>query len=185
MSWEFSRVLFLSRITIDRFSACFLSCSPRCSEPAQGLLTSSLSRMPKLMKWRWIHFSLWRKNILTRTVSLLYFWEDGSGTRTAARAVFVPSTHTLGSFPRTRGGFGKVQPPRQGRTLSSLVFFLFSVLHFSSHSPSSPSPHHRVTFFPKGSFNCNFKMTKRQYPLHRTCVHCSCVHPAHHCGDMR
>lgn len=34
LSWEFPRVLFLSFITTDRFSACFLSSSPRRSEPA-------------------------------------------------------------------------------------------------------------------------------------------------------
>lgn len=88
-----SQDAFLSFVTIDRFSACFLSSSSHCSEPAQGLLTSSLSRVPKLMKCRWIHFSLWRKNILTLTVRLLCSWENCSGCST--NSFHSIKTHTL------------------------------------------------------------------------------------------
>lgn len=181
MSWEFSRVLFLSRITIDRFSACFLSCSPRCSEPAQGLLTSSLSRMPKLMKWRWIHFSLWRKNILTRTVSLLYFWEDGSGCST--NSFHSIKTHTSLITKNSGWVWDGTASPAGENTLFICFLSVFRPPFFFTLPifPFSTSP---CNIFSKGHFYCNFKMTKRQYPLHRSCVHCSCVHLAHHCGDM-
>lgn len=169
----------LSFITTDRLSACSLSCVPRCSEPAQDLLTSSLSRV----QWRWIHFSFWRKNILTlsygEAVLLLrkLKWVQHE-------IILIPSKHALSLLSRAGGRVGKVQLRWRLAALLFFVFFLLPspilyilpTLHFST----SLCP----IFFQSALWNCcDFKITKKRYHLHRNQIHYLCVNSAEQCGD--
>lgn len=74
LSYEFLRVPFCHLQSLTGLVLVFFLLPPHGSELTQGLLTSSLSRVPELMRWRWIHFSFWRKNILT------HLWWDCSAS---------------------------------------------------------------------------------------------------------
>lgn len=140
MSWEFPRVIFFSLVTVDRFSACFLSCSPHCSQPAHGLLTAPLSRMPKLTKWRWIHVSLWRKNILTLSYGEAA-WLLRKLKWVPHEIVFIPSKRAFLITQRQRHGWDGALSLADW-TVS--LFLFFSASHSSICVPSSTSLHYCV-----------------------------------------
>lgn len=96
-NWEIPRVLFLSFVTIDRFRACFLSCSLHCSWSLDIFISDAKINKIAMdpfffVKEKYFDFFYSEAAQLLRKLK----WAQHE-------IVFIPSKHALSSLSRTQG----------------------------------------------------------------------------------
>lgn len=102
------------------------------------------------MQWQWIHFSFWRKNILT-----LLWWGWSASKKTevgAARNSSQPIKTCTFLVIKSRGQGWDAAASLVTARIALFHFFPAHISHSSVYSPPSTSPHRYVIFFFKVHF---------------------------------